>query len=344
MPKASPTFDWEIKETNRIIRRLYRHSGGYLPTWTALQREFEDYKRQTPANPEDQLLPIEERSTKSMMSHIYPSRSRAWYTKRIAEFKDNGGIQAMDADAEWNFETSEDLGLPVDANFTLMELHKFGTTSATADGFSIRQAKWANRLRWFLQTGGSPQGIVTDVFELYKASAIFTARERVSQAYNQPMRTGILQWQYFGSEQSTAVWGESDDNEWQEELRAHFPNAAKAILLQSQISSGEPVELSVVTRGLGDSKEWKDQVEIMAHIMELDPTGALGNNINAHVSNISRMLQDSDRYEEAIGSDEEAIAMMTKIYAYVLNYYNAEGSFKTFYPSVDEVWKYLLDE
>ena len=63
-----------------------------------------------------------------------------------------------------------------------------------AQGFTLRQARWVNHLRWLPQAGGSPHGEVLNVSEMYEFSAVYAAREKVAVANPTPeaMRSEVL--------------------------------------------------------------------------------------------------------------------------------------------------------
>jgi hypothetical protein len=91
-------------------------------------------------------------------------------------------------DEEWNLASSEYHFLPAEASGALMAMWSYAILNVGTKGFSIRQAKWVNKLRWVVEAGGSPHGEILDAAKMYRVSSGYTARERFSEDTKQPHR------------------------------------------------------------------------------------------------------------------------------------------------------------
>jgi len=96
----------------------------------------------------------------------------------LSKWRNDRKAPARDRDAPWSLGMSEGNDLPDDATGVLLTVWKHAMTQAYDAPFSIRIAKWVNKLRWSPEAGGTSQGEVGNLNKLYDLAVRYAARER----------------------------------------------------------------------------------------------------------------------------------------------------------------------
>ena len=94
-----------------------------------------------------------------------------------------------DLDRPWSLGVSPAYGIPDDAAGELLKA--WGWCAISGKRFTIRQAQWANRLRWVVEAGGglTHPGKIADPREVYKWACVYAARERAARIAGLPIDT-----------------------------------------------------------------------------------------------------------------------------------------------------------
>jgi len=94
-------------------------------------------------------------------------------------------------DAPWSMgEEGDDKAYGV-----LLDMMKYCTTHTMRPPLTKRTAKWASKLRWVSEAGGSPQGEVVSMERLYLWASLYAGREKTFEKVRgttKGMQTGVL--------------------------------------------------------------------------------------------------------------------------------------------------------
>jgi hypothetical protein len=99
--------------------------------------------------------------------------------------------EAEGLDAPWTFGMSEYGNLPDNAAGALLKVWKYVKTQGYTDPFTVRQAKWVNKLRWVPEAGGSSIGEIENLHTIYTFAVAYAGRQLMAQAINQKKGKGM---------------------------------------------------------------------------------------------------------------------------------------------------------
>jgi len=251
--RIPPVVEVEITAISQRLRR--DHPDHKIPSAPVVRDALKSWMQSTALQVEDRGKPGAEWKDARVLADAWglPSRKAIW--ERIGR-KGPRQIEwkALAPDEQWSLGLSATNDLPPEATGALMTVWAHSLTDSYEHGFTLRQAKWVNHLRWLPEAGGSVHGEVVNVIEMHKFSNIYAAREKVAEANPKPeaMRTAVLDaWLMLDPNvarvaklPSVGVLPAVDDIDWSADLLRYNPKIADSLRVQVQARRGDRPALS----------------------------------------------------------------------------------------------------
>ena len=179
MAPKSPNVPAWMDQTlvNVALDLMTRHPKNKKPSWTEVRDALKDLLSTRYYN-----------NTNQPLIEVFPVPGRTAIQRRLAKIQ----FSVTGEDAPWSLGVSAINGLPDDASGVLIVMWHYALTTELGAVFTIRIARWINRLRWIPQAGGTWEGHIGNPQSLYRLAAAYAARERLAISSGIDLGTSVM--------------------------------------------------------------------------------------------------------------------------------------------------------